>query len=259
MSNFRPKKDAVASDPEESLPGALDDVLVLVDRTVNPYLVMVHEPTSFRSEQIRSLRNKLVAMNPDGASKSLVVTSAIHGEGKTICAINLAIAFAELERMRILLVDADLRNPSVEKYLHMNEAPGLSDVLLGRVSLDRALRQADQKNLVVLGAGSKIAGPSEVLSPQRIQELLAGLKEQFQYVILDTPAVLPSTDASVIAARADGTLLVVRLEHSTKQLARQALRNLNDLGANVLGTFVTQVRGLDPEADPRFAYGSGGR
>lgn len=256
---FRQKKDAPATSPDEPLPVSLEDSLVLVNDTVNPYLVMVHEPMSFRAEQMRSLRNKLVAMNPDGAPKSLVVTSAVHGEGKTICAINLALAFAELERTRILLVDADLRSPSIEKYLQINEGPGLSDVMLGRTPLDRALRQGESKNLMILGAGTRASGPTEVLSPQRIQDLLARFKEQFQYVILDTSAVLPSTDASVIAARADGTLLVVRLEHSTKQLARQAIRTLNDLGANVLGTFVTQVRGLDPEADPRFAYGAGAR
>ena len=237
----------------------MDDALVLVSETVNPYLVMVHEPASFRAEQVRSLRNKLVAMNPDSAPKTLVVTSAVHGEGKTICAINLALAFAELERARILLVDADLRSPSIEKYMQINEGAGLADVLLGRTPVDRALRQSDAKNLMILGAGNRVSGPNEVLAPQRIQDLLARLKEQFQYVILDTSSVLPSTDASVIAARADGTLLVVRLEHSTKQLARQAIRTLTDLGANVMGTFVTQVRGLDPEADPRFAYGAEAR
>ena len=237
---------------------SLDDVLVVVDQTINAYLVMVHEPTGFRAEQVRSLRNKLIAMNPDGAPKTLVVTSAIHGEGKSICALNLAIAFAELDRSRILLVDADLRNSSVERYLHLNEGPGLTDVLLGRVGLERAIRPSGLGTLSVLGAGGRLASPSEVLSAHRIQELYARLKEHYQYVILDTPAVLPATDASVLAARADGTLLVVRLEHSTKQLTREAVRALQDLGANVLGTFVTQVRGLDPEADPRFAYGSEG-
>lgn len=252
---FRQKKPTEIQ-PVDPSTGGLEDALVIVDQTVNPYLVMVHEPTGFRAEQMRSLRNKLIAMNPDGAPKTLVVASAIAGEGKSICAVNLAIAFAELDRARILLVDADLRDPSVERYLHLNEGPGLSDLLLGRIGIDRVIRPSGVRNLSVLGAGSKLASPSEVLSSQRIQELYSRLKEQYQYVILDTPAVLPATDASVLAARADGTLLVVRLELSTRQLARQAVRALQDLGANVLGTFVTQVRGLDPEADPRFAYGS---
>ena len=93
-----------------------EDMVVIVDRAVNPYLVLFHDPSSFRAEQLRSLRNRLVAMNPDGSSRSLVVTSAVRSEGKTITAINLAIAFSELERHQVLLVDGDMRTSAVEKY-----------------------------------------------------------------------------------------------------------------------------------------------
>ena len=100
-----------------------DELLVIVDRAVNPYLVMFHDPSSFRAEQVRSLRNKLIAMNPDGESKTLAITSAMKGEGKSVTAINLALAFAELERHSVLLVDGDLREPTVEEYLHLNPHP----------------------------------------------------------------------------------------------------------------------------------------
>ncbi|MBK8974490.1 MAG: CpsD/CapB family tyrosine-protein kinase [Planctomycetes bacterium] len=248
MSRFRPKQET----PSDETIG--DDLLVIVDRSVNPYLVVFHDPTSFRAEQIRALRNQLVAMNPDGSAKTLVVTSAIKGEGKSITTINLALAFAELERHSVLLVDADLRGPSVEDYLNLNPRPGLSDVLLDRVRLSDAIRHAGVRNLDVLGAGTRLTSPSEILTTTRFQDLFARLKEDYRYVIIDTPPVLSATDASVIAARADGTLLTVRLEHSPKALTKQAIRNLQDLGANVLGVFVTEVRGTDPDNDPRFAY-----
>lgn len=251
---FRARK----KDPDPPAPGdeGGEELLVIVDRAVNPYIVLFHDPASYRAEQLRALRNQLMAMNPDGESKTLVVTSAIKGEGKTVTAINLAMAFAELERHNVLLVDGDLRAPSVERMLNLNPHPGLADVLLERVPLLRAIRRTGIRGLSVLGAGSRLAGPSELLTSPRIYDMFARLKEEYQYVIIDTPPVLPATDASVIAAQADGTLVTVRLEHSLKNMTKDAIRNLQDLGANLLGVFVTEVRGADPDKDPRFAYRS---
>ena len=248
MSRFRSRSD-------QAEPDVLgEDVLVVVDRAVDPYLVVFHDPSSFRAEQFRALRNQLIAMNPDGESKTLIVASAVKGEGKTVTAINLALAFAELERHPICLVDADLREPSVEEYLNLNPAPGLSDVLLDRVPLRSAVRESGIRNLSVLGAGTRLGAPSEVLSVPRIEGLFGSLKERFRYVIIDTPPVLPATDASVLAARADGTLFAVRLEYSAKSHTKEAIRTVQDLGANVLGVFVTEVRGSDPDHDPRLSY-----
>jgi capsular exopolysaccharide synthesis family protein len=248
---FRRKKNP--SEPSAEVPLG-DDLLVVVDQSVSPFLVVFHDPAGFRAEQFRSVRNKLLTMNPDGSPRVLVITSAIKGEGKTITAINLAMTFAEMERTAVLLVDGDLRGPAIEEYLNLNPHPGLADVLLGRIGLERAVRDSGFRNLQLLGAGMRLAGPSELLTGPRIEELFARLKESYQYVIVDTPPTLPVTDASMLAARADGCLLVVRLEHSPKTLAKDALRTLQDLGGNVLGTFVTEVRGADPDANPRLAY-----
>jgi capsular exopolysaccharide synthesis family protein len=253
VTRFRSKNDELAEPAPEP---SGDEMLVIVDRVVDPYVVVFHDPTSYRAEQFRGLRNQLMALNPDGSAKTLVVTSAIKGEGKTISAVNLALAFAELDRHEVVLVDADLRDPSVESYLGLEPGPGLGDVLLERVRLESALRQGGVRNLTVLGAGSQLATPSEILTTTRIDDLFARLKERYAYVIVDTPPVLPATDASVIAARSDGTLLTVRLEYSTKNLTKEAIRSLKDLGANVLGVFVTEVRGADPDSDPRFSYRS---
>lgn len=238
--------------PDEALPA--EEMVVIVDQAVNPYLVLFHEPAGFRAEQVRSLRNRLVALNPDGEPKTLVVTSAVRGEGKSVAALNLAMGFAELERQQVVVVDADLRRPSTEQYLNLNPGPGLSDVLLGKVPLEKALRPAGYRKLQLLGPGSRVGNPAEVLSASRLDELFQRLKERFQYVVVDTPPVLPSTDAGVLASRADGTLLVVRLEHSLKKQTREALRVVQDMGGNVLGTFVTELRGLDPDSDSRLAY-----
>jgi capsular exopolysaccharide synthesis family protein len=240
------------SERPKSLP-AEDEVVVLVDRAIDPYLVMFHEPSGYRAEQFRGLRNKLIAMNPDGESKTLVVTSAMKWEGKTITAVNLALAFTELERTPVLLVDADLRSPQIERSLNLNPAPGLADVLVERIPLEAALRDVRMRGLTLLGPGTRLAGPSELLTSGRIEELFRALKQRFRYVIIDTPPVLAATDASVIAGKADGALLTVRLERSTRHLSRQAIKTLQELGGNVLGVFVTEVRGSDPDVDPRYA------
>jgi len=253
---FRSRKPN-RNDTSPDQPAALgDDMLVLVEQAVHPFIVLLHDPSGFRAEQVRGLRNKLIAMNPDGTSKTLVVTSAIRGEGKSVTAINLAMAFAETERLPILLIDGDLRGPSIHRYLNLNSELGFADVLMDRCSIDEALCESGFRSLYVMGAGTHVGGPSEVISAAKVEQLLARLKERFQYTILDTPPALPATDASVMAARADGCLLVVRLEHSSKTLTREAIRNLRDLGANMLGTFVTEVRGADPEADARWADSS---
>ncbi|MCA8974358.1 MAG: CpsD/CapB family tyrosine-protein kinase [Planctomycetes bacterium] len=235
-------------------PSNEDDFVVLVDEAVSPYLVMFHEPAGYRAEQVRALRNRLVALNPDGEPKTLVVTSAVRAEGKSVCALNLAMAFAELEWQKVVVVDADMRRPSCERYLNLNQGPGFSDVLLGEATLESALRPAGYRQLMLLGAGSRVTNPAEVLGVSRIDGVLQRLKERFQYIVIDTPPVLPSTDAGVLSARADGSLVVVRLEHSIKAQTREAIRVLGDMGGNVLGTFVTGVRGQDPESDRRLSY-----
>jgi len=233
-----------------------DDVVVVVDESINPYLVLFHEPAGFRAEEIRGLRNRLVAMNPDGGPKTLVVTSAVRSEGKTVTALNLAMALSELERQRVVLIDADLRRPSCERYLNLNAEAGLTDVLSGDMQLDKLLRPAGYRDLMLLGAGSRVENPAEVLSSSRMDQLFRRLKEDFQYVVIDSPPALTSTDAGVLSSSADGTLMVVRLEHSLKKQSRDAVRTLNDMGGNVMGTFVTEVRGKDPDSDKRLAYDS---
>ncbi|MCA8956427.1 MAG: CpsD/CapB family tyrosine-protein kinase [Planctomycetes bacterium] len=240
---FRPEKQK----SDEPRPGAVsfdtEDSVVIVEQTVSPFLVLFHEPNGFRAEQIRGLRNKLIAMNPDDSAKTLVVTSANEQEGKTTTAINLAMAFAERDRTPVVLVDADMRKPAVESQLQLNRGIGLSEVLLGSATLEQAIRPAGVRNLDVLGAGARLAVPSEILTTHKIEELYHRLKERYQYVIVDTPAVKPVTDATVLSACADGTLFVTRLLQTSRSQAKEAVRTLRELGANMLGVFVTAVRG----------------
>lgn len=123
--------------PEED---AGPQMLVVVDRVVDPYLVCFHDPTGFRAEQFRALRNKLTVLNTDHASVTLVVTSAIQGEGKSTTALNLGMALAELEDHQILVAEFDFRRPSIERMLGLNPEPGLVELLHDGIGLDRAIR-----------------------------------------------------------------------------------------------------------------------
>jgi Mrp family chromosome partitioning ATPase len=126
--------------------------------------------------------------------------------------------------------------------------------LLGRIGLSEAIRPSGLEGVWVMGAGARPLNPSELLSSRRVDDLFAQLKEDFRYVLLDTPPVIPITDASVLSAKADGTLLVVRMEHSPRVLVQQAVKTIQELGGNLLGTFLTGVRGADPVSDERYAY-----
>jgi len=230
------------------------DPFVLVDRVVNPYLVSFHDPDGFRAEQVRALRNKLLAMNPDRAARTLVVTSAIQGEGKTVTALNLGMALAELEQTRVVVLDFDLRQPNVESFLGLNPGIGLTELLEGHLGLAEVIRPSGVPGLDIIGAGQRRAHIAELYGSRRVEELLARLKEDYNYILLDTAPVIPVTDACVLSARCDGTLLVVGLEKSPRKLVRKALKDLEEIGGNVLGTFVTGIRGADPSADKRYRY-----
>jgi len=200
---------------------------------------MVSDPRGKVAEQFRSLRNSIIAMNPDGASRTLVLTSAVSGEGKTVAAVNLAIAMGELPGNQILLLDANLHEPAVERYLGMERAQGLADVLRGRCPLDAAVRHTSVENLAVMGAGSLPDNPSKLLGSERTRVVLNQLKRRFSYVLIDTPEALSISDASLLGAMADGVLLVVRLAETQKTLVEQAHNQLESMGGNVLGTCLT--------------------
>jgi capsular exopolysaccharide synthesis family protein len=152
----------------------------------------------------------------------------------------------------VLVVDADLRNPSVEEYLGLNREKGLVELLMGNVGLESVVRPTGINNLEILGSGLRPRNPSELLASRRIDELIGQLKQEYSYVIFDTPPVMPITDAGVLSARCDGTLIVVALEKATRKLVKEAVRHLQEMGANILGTFVTGIRSADPSYDQRY-------
>jgi len=204
-------------------------------------IAMIQQPRGQIAEQFRALRNSVVALNPDGASRSVVLTSAVRGEGKTVSTLNLAVALAELPGNEVLIVDADLHHPAIEEYLELPSRQGLADVLAGRCALDAAVRTTSIDGVSVMGAGSLPDNPTKLLGSDRMKVVLNQLKQRFSFVLIDTPEAMTISDASLIGGMADGILLVVRLGSTPRHYVEQTHNTLESLGGNVLGTCLTDA------------------
>lgn len=217
----------------------LDELVILEDGTVDPRLVVLHEPHCYQAEQYRAFRTNLRAMNPGDAPRTLMFTSSDPDEGKSTTVANVALSLAEFDEVRVCLLDLDLRAPRIHELFGLPRGPGLSDVLLDRQHPRRALQQGGVPNLSVLTAGRPTDKPNEVLGSEYVQELIAFLKRDYNYIIVDTPPCSLFADASQLSTVMDGVILVVALHATLRHQADEALASLDAAGANVVGTFVT--------------------
>jgi len=202
-------------------------------------IAMVCDPRGQIAEQFRSLRNSIVALNPEGAPRTIVLTSAARGEGKTVSALNLAVAMAELPGTQVLVIEADLHHPRAEVYLGLERRQGLADVLRGACALDAALRPTAIGQVTLMGAGTLPDNPSKLLGSERMRTVLNKLKQRFSYVLIDTPEAMTISDANLLGAIADGIVLVVRLDKTPRSHVEQTHNSLEALGGNVLGICLT--------------------
>jgi capsular exopolysaccharide synthesis family protein len=193
-------------------------------------------------EALRALRTSLVFASTSSENRIVALTSAQPLEGKTTSASNLALGLA-LGGMRVLLIDADMRRPSVHKGLGVPNATGLSQVLVGQVPARDAIQQTRDPNLFVLSAGQPPPNPSELLASNGMKNLLKKLeKDQFDWVLIDTPPVLAVTDAAVVASMVAGVVFVVRSEMTSSRQALQALDVLQaSANPRIIGVVLNRV------------------
>jgi capsular exopolysaccharide synthesis family protein len=202
-------------------------------------LVVVSAPKSQLAEQFRTLRNSIVALNPEGAPRTIVMTSALRGEGKSVATLNLALALAELPGVQVAVIEANLHASAVEDYLGLPRRQGLSELLSGRLPLDQALRATSMNGVSILAAGAQPRNPSELLGSDRMRTLLRTLKQRFNYVLIDTPESSTTSDASLLGAMTDGIVLVVRKGQTPKHFVDAAHNSLETMGGNVVGICLT--------------------
>jgi exopolysaccharide/PEP-CTERM locus tyrosine autokinase len=201
----------------------------------NPYIVTVTQADSPIAEEYRRLKSLLIRETKADFLNSIMVTSSVEGEGKTLTAINLAITLAQEIDHSILLVDADLRNPMIHNYLGVSCKYGLSDYLAGNVSVSEILVKTGIGNLVLLPAGSTVSNPVELLASDKMRSLIKELKQRYmdRYVIIDTPPILAFAEAITIGSSVDGVIFVVKERGPQKKLVENALSQIKKL--NILG------------------------
>jgi polysaccharide biosynthesis transport protein len=205
-------------------------------------LSLANDPHSARSEAYRRLRTNLRALSTDRRLGSFVVSSAVASEGKTVTVANLGIAFAQAG-YRVVLVDADLRRPELTELMEMPSSLGLTNVLADDMPVGAALRTwREDLPLQVLGSGPQRANPSELLGSQRFATLIADLMRRADIVITDAPALLPVTDAAILAHATSGVLLVTRIGSTRADELEMAARALRAVDANILGVVLNRLR-----------------
>jgi len=199
------------------------------------------------AEAFRQIRTNLQYVDVDRPPRVVVVTSALPDEGKSTTSVNLASTLAQAGT-RVVLVEADLRRPSVAHYLGIEGAVGLTDVLAGHCDLDIALQLWGRDLFSVLPSGPLPPNPSEVLDSQHMHELLKVLGDRFEVVVVDSPPLLPVTDAAVLARASDGAILVVRHGRTTREQLARARATLQAVDARLLGTVLNRVPRKGPDA-----------
>lgn len=193
-----------------------------------------------RVESFRLLRTNLQFLNLDTRPKSLVITSAVPGEGKTSTAINLAIALAQTGQ-RVLVIDGDLRRPRAASVLGLERSVGLTTVLVGRSDLHESIQKHAASGVYFLASGPIPPNPTEVLQSKAAQGLFDQLHQMFDMVIIDAPPLLPVSDAAIIARDVDGAILVVRHGKTTTDQLEQARLRLQQIDANLFGVAVNMT------------------
>lgn len=220
---------------------------------------------SMHAEAYRSIRTSLLFCNPEQPPRSVLVTSSQPGEGKTLTTVNLAISLTQLGN-RVIVIDADLRQPRCHRVLGIAASQGLVDVLRGDADVEEVLQRLCLDNscvtlagsgreggpaLYILQSGAPPADPSELLASPRMYQMLGSLIERYDMVLVDSPPVFPITDAAILASVVDGVVLVVRGQRTERQVTREALDRLRYMKATVIGVV---LNGINPGSSDYYRY-----
>ncbi|MFY9676233.1 MAG: CpsD/CapB family tyrosine-protein kinase [Terriglobales bacterium] len=215
-------------------------------------LFFQEDETRLGTEEFRTLRSRLYQIREKMPLKRLLVTSAMPKEGKSFVAANLAQVLVRQHGRRVLVIDADLRNPGLHRHLGTSAAPGLSEYLMGECDEFSCLQRGSMENLFFLPAGRLVAGASELLANGRLKLLLQRIEPLFDWIILDSAPVIPVSDSTIVAGACDGVLMVVRSGMTPSPLAKRAREEFPDkllLGVVLNGT------STDNMSQSKYYYG----
>jgi len=210
--------------------------------------VFEDKPKSIDAEAYRSLRTNIQYLSIEKEIKSIVVTSACPEEGKSTVLGNLALSFAQNGKS-VIIVDCDLRKPSIHEKFNISNLCGISDVLIGRETLDTAI-QNYKINLDILTSGKIPQNPAEMINSASMSNLLEELKSKYDILIIDSPPLEIVTDGQILSTKVDGTILVLKAGQSKISAVKEAKNILNKVGANIIGLVINQVS----ESKKKYPY-----
>lgn len=203
-------------------------------------LIVSQNPKSPISEVYRLLRTKIPFFSKDQELKTVMITSSQPGEGKTTTISNLAVTYAQ-EGKRVLLIDANMRKPSLHRVFSQINHQGLSTLLTGHSSIQEAVQETSIDNLWLLPSGPVPAHPSELIDSSGMRELLLQLKEQYDVILVDTPSVLSVSDSVIVSALCDGVIMVAAAGKVKKDHLKKAKEQLDHVNARMLGIVLNRV------------------
>jgi len=234
-------------------PGMLGDApMVPFNPAPESHLLNLNNSHETPAEEFRTLRTRLNHLQTLQPLHTVVVTSPSPAEGKTFSAVNLALAQSHLAESSVLLGDFDLRRPIVHNLFQIDRAPGLSDYLTGQCTFPQALRRIEGMSLYVLPAGTPVKNPLELLNMKQAKALFEELPRTFNWAIFDTPPLLFSADANLLATMADGTILVVKIGSTTFDNVTRAMQSLCE--NNVLGIVANGARASELYSKYTYYY-----
>ena len=202
-------------------------------------IISIRKPKSPISESYRGIRTSIEFSNLDKEMKVINVTSSMQGEGKSTVIANLAVNFANLEK-KVLLLEGDLRNPSVHRMFNISNINGLTDILLNNKNFAECVHCTEVKNLHILTCGAVPPNPSEILSSKKMKDFINELREYYDYIFIDTPPIGVVTDAGIISTYSDGCVFVVGSKQCDIEMAKIAKKRLEDVGANIIGAVLNK-------------------
>lgn len=218
-------------------------------------LIVEKQPKSPVSEQFRTVRTNIMYSNIDTEIKTVLVTSATPGAGKSTTAANLAVAYAQSGK-RTVLIDADLRRPTMHYTFEMTNQRGMSTAIVNDVPVENIVRETEIENLDLITSGPIPPNPSELLSSNKMMHLLKTFSMHYDMVIIDSPPLLAVTDAQVLSKITDGTVLVTNVAENNRDRLQDAKNLLEKADANILGVVMNNKKMDTKKDDYYYYYGS---
>ncbi|UCF55960.1 MAG: polysaccharide biosynthesis tyrosine autokinase, partial [Deltaproteobacteria bacterium] len=252
-------------DIRESLKKKYPEGISLPDETHMSYLISHFVPKSMMAESFRALRTNVQFKDAGKKTKTIAVTSSSPQEGKTLVAINLAIAMAQA-RMKVLLIGSDLRKPTIDRVFDLEMTPGLTDILMenyhwrdtvktvmdmvmGKMTQTQVIRTPGLDNLHIITSGPIPPNPAELIDSPGFRDLIEEAKKEYDIIIFDSPPILSTADAAILGAKVDGVLLVYRVGTVSRGLLKRSTTQLEQVECNLMGVI---LNGMRPEVSPDF-------